>query len=729
MLALFILGGSFRAVEPARNPLTLERGERVVIVLPESLSSREEMAVEDLASFLQRSLRSVVQRHTGNVSLADLPTGTLVVVGTPSGQQLLRQEVPDLHTDSLGEEGCLVRVGSAQNRPLIVLTGLTPAGVSHAVYSFLENELGIGFFIDGNRVPEPERVVLEAGERREVPAVPIRGIFYHPTWQHPHANSWRLWSWERWRDALDWMRRKRFNTLPLMHDSGGYLWGDVLFREFPELKMNDRTLRHFVVDPAWRRKLNQKVFDHARKSGLSIAYNLFYTQVPEFFAESHPELKTYPLNMKNVGISASQPQNREIMKRYWGAILDTYGMDDSHLYFVCSYQHERSLPPEVPDRNQTTIEAYELLRELDPEARVYIETWCWKYRHECKEPYAPCPERNNTTLTENPKQEWEIFNRGVPKEIGVAEWDLKATPGRIPDPTFAGRPYVQLTHTTMEGWWPPATGRRSPRWMIDYFGDSIDNGAEGVLYFHIQANTNMILADLAARIGWEGRPDLSGFYRDYARRRFGQKAASTLAESLGLFCEAVELGAHGESSYGLSLGLTYPGIHHSGEGKLALALEGGQLNEAWLEARLALLRPHREALARSLLLARSLAPIAEGDAMYDRYLFELDYTAARFEGIESLFRAHLASMKGDARRAGELFQQAVELSLSVKEMFRDKPGYHMSEIRNLEPDVPFTKAFLEDWETRGYWQPRVRWFHVVWERLDEFQKKVEELRP
>jgi hypothetical protein len=62
-------------------------------------------------------------------------------------------------------------------------------------------------------------------------------------------------------------------------------------------------------------------------------------------------------------------------------------------------------------------------------------------------------------------------------------------------------------------------------------------------------------------------------------------------------------------------------------------------------------------------------------------------------------------------------------------MFRDLKGYHMTALRELEPAVPFTSAFLKDWETRGYWEPRSRWFHVVWERLDEFEALVRGLRP
>ena len=168
-------------------------------------------------------------------------------------------------------------------------------------------------------------MVLGNLERSETPAVPIRGIFYHPTWKHPHATSWRLWSWEGSRKYIDWMRRKRFNVLPAFHDEGGYFWGDVIFKTFPRLKMNDKSLAQFVVDPSWRTQLNKKMFRYARDSGIQIAYNLFYSQVPEFFADAYPELKYHPLNMRNVGISAIQPQCKEIMKKYWGALLDTYG--------------------------------------------------------------------------------------------------------------------------------------------------------------------------------------------------------------------------------------------------------------------------------------------------------------------------------------------------------------------------------------------------------------------
>ena len=358
-----------------------------------------------------------------------------------------------------------------------------------------------GLFVSGKRTGDrllpgrdahsrPQQVDLAGLDRTEKPAVPIRGLFFHHTWKSPHANSWRLWDFEGWKEAIDWMRRKRFNVVPMMCDTGGYMWGDVIFKTF-DIPRNDKTLAQFVVDPSWRRELNKKVFAYARGSGVRIAYNLFYSQVPEFFADYYPQLKYHPLNMRNVGINADQPKCRQIMRRYWKAILDTYGLDDSHIYLVCPYRHEHVMGEGFAGKNSMTNAAWEILQELDPEATMYVESWCWKYRDEkVKTPH---------TLDTNPGINWREFNEGVPREVGVVEWDV---PRSHPMPKeFDGRPYIQLTHTNMEGWWPPNTHGNHPQWLIDFFGNAIDHGAHGVLFFHIQANTNEILADLSSQIG------------------------------------------------------------------------------------------------------------------------------------------------------------------------------------------------------------------------------------
>ena len=724
-LAAFSRDSAFSAGEG----FVLDREARIAIVRPENPSPQQFLAVDDLTRFLQRTLKAVVRTYAATAKISEIDEPACFLFGTAQDNALLADlsRRAGVTTDGLGREGSLVRAVKLEGKALVFLSGEAPTGACYAAYSFLENELAVGFFIDGNQVPRLQHVSLEGLNRREVPAASIRGLFYHPTWRHPHANCWRLWGWKKWRETIDWMRRKRFNALPLFHDEGTYFFGDAIFKAFPEIERNDQTLAHYVVDPAWRTALNHKIFQYARDSGVAVAYNLFYSQVPDFFADFRPDLEYYPLSMYNVGISAIQPDCKEIMKRFWKEIFETYGLDDFHIYLVCSYQHESPLPDYYQNHNAATLQMMEVLKELDLEAKIYMETWCWKYHN------PPPPEQpRHEWLTENFHNEWKAFHAEIPREVGVVEWDNLKDPERVPDHSFDGRPYIQLVHTTMEGWWPPSTARRHPQWMIDYFSHSLDQGADGVMYFHIQAGTNMILADLGARIGLERNPSVEDFYQDYARRRFGSEVAETLAESLGLFCDAVAVPKPDVTTRwtvdDLTLSFNFPGFQGSAEAQLAQHLEAGSANPDWLDRRLAVFREKAGLLGSALLLARSVAPRLKDHQFYQQYCWELDYMAARMEGITALYRSHRLASE-HPRQSRVLFKRSLSAFDAVKELFRNLPGHWMSKLRDLEPDVPYTSAYLKDWETRGQWFPKVQNFHVVWERMGEFEARIRALEP
>ncbi|MGD9857654.1 MAG: hypothetical protein AB7U20_22140 [Planctomycetaceae bacterium] len=705
----------------------ITHGARVAIVVTaERLPAAGQLAIDDLSSYLQRSLKAVVRRYPPGTRLSALDEDAAIVVGASEDAGFV--QLVDVETADLGEEGALITSSALDEKPLVYLVGQTWTGACHAVYSFLEQELGIGFFIDGDRVPSLAALDLTGIQRSEIPRVPIRGLFYHPTWPHPHANCCRLWSWNEWKQYLDWMRHRRLNTVLLFHDDGGYSWGDALFNAFPQIPKNDKTLARFIVDPAWRTELNKQIVNYARQSGLKIAYNLFYSQVPEFVADYYPDLETHPLRMRNVGIKYTQPQCQEIMRQLWSSILDTYGVDDSHIYIACSYFHELALPEYLNSRNPPTLEMIDLLRELDPKAEIYIETWCWNYLQEAKTPMT-----RQQWLDMNALIEWKRFDAEIPRDIGVADWDRKQEPQRVPDPTFGGRPYTQLTHTLMEGWWPPDTVRRNPQWLMDYFNDSIDNGARGLLSFHIQANTNPLLADLTAQIGLREQP-LADYYRDYARRRFGAAVGDVMAESLAAFCDAVDLQpADNPDPVRGSLDdkanfLTFPGVTRSAEEMLfrSRELEGNQT--AWIERQLEIMRPGAAQAAHALMLARSVAPVLRDDPFFEEYRWQLDYLSARFAGIEGLYRSYLLA-DTDPAQARQQFHRAVTAFESIKALFAGNIRYKMNELRTVEPDVPYTKSFLDEWEFRGAKDKDTYTFHVVWERFPLFEEFLWSLRP
>jgi hypothetical protein len=710
----------------------IHKGARVaVVVTTGELPAPAQLAVGDLSSYLQRTLSAVVRRYPSDARLSAVEEDAVVIVGAandPGFIALVQQTGKSVSTEDLGDEGARVITAAVAKKPVVLLVGQTWTGACHAVYSFLEQELGVGFFIDGDHVPSLESLTLTDIDRTEVPRTSLRGLFYHPTWPHPHANCCRLWSFDEWKQYLDWMRRRRLNVVLLFHDEGGYCWGDAIFDAFPQIPKNDKTLARFITDPTWRTDLNKQIIDYARQSGLKIAYNLFYSQVPEFVADFYPHLEVHPLRMRNVGIRYTQPECKEMMRKFWGAILDKYGIDDSHIYIACSYKHELALPEYVDSRNAPTLEMIDLLRELDPDAKIYIETWCWNYLHEPKTPMT-----RQEWLDMNAVIEWKRFDAEIPRDIGVADWDRKQEPQRVPDPTFGGRPYIQLTHTTMESWWPPDTVRRHPQWMIDYFGDAIDNGAAGVLSFHIQANTNPLLADLTAEIGWR-EPELPAYYRDYARRRFGADVADTMARSLEAFCDAVDMqpASHPNPIRG-SLEdkanlLTFPGVRRSAEEHLHRSRELGEKRREWIEQELALMQTESSEAARAVLLARSVAPRLGDDAFYQEYLWQLDYISARLVGMEALYRAHLVA-DSDVQEARRQFDEALAAFDSLKALFEDNPRYKMDQLQAVEPDVPYTQAFLNDWEFRGALDKNAYLFHVVWERFPMFESFLRSLQP
>ncbi len=701
------------------NDTRLLSKQDVALVLPAAPSSELQLAISDLKSFLQRTLQVQWHEYGFDSRAASVAEPICIVVQVGDNREL------EIETSQLGPEDARVVGKVVGTKTVLALTGKTPKAAAYAIYSFLEKELGVGFFIDGDRIPHLDSAPIAPIDRTEKPAVPIRGLFFHHVWKHPHAHCWRLWDFDGWKQAIDWMRRKRFNTMPLFHDSGEYMWGDVIFDAFPQIPKNESTLADYVVDPTWRTNLNKKIIAYVRQSGLKVAYNLFYSQVPVFFRNSYPHLRYHELAMANLGINADQPECKELIKQYWKKLIDTYGVDDSHVYLVCSYRHERTLGEGFTNKNQPTLDAVSVLKEIDPKAQIYIETWCWKYRDEKVKTWE--------TLDANPGLEWRDFDRGIPKDIGVVEWDVRRMHSRDMPKGFNGRPYIQLVHSTMEGWWPPSTLRNHPQWIIDYMNYSIENGANGLLYFHIQANTNDLLADLGAEIGMVGRPDLRTYYRDYARRRFGAKSADVVAESIEAFCDAVDFGQNRETSpQRMFLALAPPGFFNSAEDVLMKCDATSPADrKRWIEERLAIVRSKLPRFYKALSLARSVAPQLHEETYFKQYLWELDYVASRFEGIENMYTAHLLA-DVDPKQAQQRFDRAMFAFQTFKELFRDRPGIRMSELKSLEPNVPFTESFLKDWETRGYWEgsPQTATnMHVIWERFDKYEAAVRAMLP
>jgi hypothetical protein len=480
----------------------------------------------------------------------------------------------------------------------------------------------------------------------------------------------------------------------------------VIFQEFPELPKNAETLEKCVVDPAYRTQLNQRIFRYARESGISVVYNLFYSEVPDFFQKAHPELIYHQLQMDNVGICASQPACRRIMRRFWGRIIETYGVDESHLYLICPYVHEGERCPYFPTSAPVAVQAYEVLKEIDPQARVFVETWCW----------------GRYWLKRDKPREWRDFLRLTPEEMGVADLDKKYTDNPEREELFhwyRPRPWLAWRILTLETDYPPSFMESSPQELVSDLRAAADHGASGIIAFNIIANSNMLLGDLSAELGWNPYLKEEDYLEDYLRRRYGASALSSMLESQRLQIQATDRAlriAGGETPFPAETEL------------YRKARDGDKDLDAWIAERLERFREKQQYAAKARELALAQSRNYPNDPLYAHDLWEMNYTVARWQGCIAFYEAYRSL--ADPGQSNAHFQEALKHFYEIKALFATRPEYSMANLPKLGKDVPYLPHFLKEWDTiHRRWTDIRPYYYPVWEHFDRYEWWLRGLDP
>jgi hypothetical protein len=698
---------------------------RYAIALGARPSSTERAASGDLADCI---LQMVGQRPLlvrGAADLAAVEAEAIFAIGTPDSNPLIARQTQSgadrLALDGLGPQGFAVQSGQLDGKPVLALAGQTGVAAMYATSTYLEKACGVGFFNDGNRVPPMAALPITGLSYRETPHFQQRVWLHHAVWTRPYDRSFRLWAFDDWKRLIDWMRRKKLNALNLFHDEGTYLWGDAIFRAFPEIPKNTQTLQHFTMLPEYRTELNRRIFHYARDHGVSILYNLFYSQVPDFFAQYFPELGYHQLQMGNLGICASQPACAQVMRRYWDEILDLYGLDETHLYGVCGYQHEAPLCEHFDTRTEPTRQAFELLRSLDPKARLFVENWCWYYGRK--------PGKN----PEHALHEWEEFHKTLPMEVGVYDWDRVARPWR---PTmrppgaafnwYKPREWISLHHLTMEWSAPPDYGWQSLTDTIHSIETGAEHEAMGLGTFHILARTNELPSYVFAEMAWAPKRSQAELVDAYLKLRFRPESLAALTASFAAHFEAVTpdarmLGVNPTNCWPAEWALVQK-----------LRTEGRSASRAYLDEKLADFQVRAAQTEKALALAQSVASQEMGNPFYDSYVWQLNYLKNRWYGLSEFFGAYQTEPTTESERvaAGEHFHHVLAAFYRLRAMYRDDPGIKMSGLSQAHTDVRYNPTFLENWQITIWRESEtIRHHNVVWEFFPEYEARLLALGP
>lgn len=662
------------------------------VILPDSSTPGEEVAFDDLVALLSRATGRPVAEHRGRLHPGG---GPAFLVGRLEHSPALRAlEDPDLVSlYSAGRSEILVKTLPENQPPVIVATGVSARAAADAVYCLLEDVLGFGFFPEQEQVPDLSAWQPHPLRVQARPTFEERLYATNAFWAAPWRYCSRLWDESEWESLIVWLRRKRFTGLVCYNDEGGHLWGRAFFDAFPEVPRKG-ALRGYVMDPDRRTELNHSIFRLARANGLNVAYKLMYSVLPDLIADAHPELLLHPQPTDSVAVCAATPECPDMMRRFWSRILQLHPPEERQLYIVCPYHHRAPVCEHVRSRSLPALDAVGLLRDMDPDARIYLET--------------PCgldPEAN--------AREWSDYRSQIPGDVGVVDWASGLEePGPRPDQVGCGPSWLTTIHLSRPGLYPPVSASITPERMQAEWSEVTRLGAAGVIVTNLIANSSTYLCDYAAGLNWNAglRPDTH--LLAYGRRRYGARAAEGMAR------------AYAHMAHCLVPELTLPGASLSLERQLVdLAADGGVTRE-WLAEQIADVSGWLEAACSARAIA--LEALEDDEATIpERFMRESAYAEWRCLTILALLRAHKSVSPVEA---AELVVEAVDHLRALAARYR-YPDLCMEGIRQLakERGVVYTPWFYENWrlvgERKGDAEQRA-WLFPTYEYFPEYERAV-----
>ena len=142
----------------------------------------------------------------------------LIIIGSDSVNDFVMNEVVNLRIDSLGirygtDDYC-VRSYNAGDRKALIFAGGRGRSTLYAIYHYFEKYLNCHYFWDGDVICHSDTIPMDNILLKETPRFDYRGLRY---FAHRGLKRFQAehWSFEDWKQELDWMIKKRSPCWPL----------------------------------------------------------------------------------------------------------------------------------------------------------------------------------------------------------------------------------------------------------------------------------------------------------------------------------------------------------------------------------------------------------------------------------------------------------------------------------------------------------------------------------
>ena len=497
------------------GPFTLvQAGQaRATIVIGKNAEYSERHSADELVAFVEKmsGARLPIREVANHGDLEDVD-GPIVAVGLADHNPVISALIEKgLLTDPgtlEGHDGYTLSSLKSGGRAVLALAGSNRSSAPYPVYHLLEHEFGCGFFQDGDFIPTKDTLTVRALRVEESSRFMERyGVSPLTTggWYTPG----QLYSYEDWKQTIDWMVKHRLNFITHISTQGA-----------TEL-VRQRALQRFHGEEPTYQASDTKPPYHARQVKLEkrvLAYVRSLGVVAPIWVKHAPHLKfEVRMNRPQTGegdyvtnFSLSHPGYSRWIQLFIEEHIKEFGTDHYYGGVGEPYSEQRFPEGAVFDDFLAASARYplEAVKRADPEGISTITGWPFLY-------WGNNVARMKGYMDNVGGDDFRVLDCGsAGTEAGNFYW---------------GRPWVAGGVLFFGG-------------DFTYFGDYANHqkGVQkllanpkadkcvGIAYNSELIDYNSLTFEFVSRASWNLDVDIDAYHKHYARIRYGEALAPVM---------------------------------------------------------------------------------------------------------------------------------------------------------------------------------------------------------
>lgn len=499
---------------------------RITIVSPASDALRVGHAGDELARYLELMTHAAIdQVNADTFDPADFDADYLIELQLGEAAAKLRN-LPGGENAELTGDGFLIEA-TGTNR--LRIAALEPQGLLYGVYDYLEQDCGVGFFWDGEYIPQRSDLPVEGIDRAEIPRWPRRHFNFPGSIGldkfHP-----KLRTMDHHKRLFDWMSRRKLNW-------SGYYAGPMIVYGGQAAKqvfsLNDTRAERqlfggwpgsWIFPAQLQTEILQQIFNYSRARGIQWIYYFPFGNLPPEMRDRHPEYPYIPgLGYDATTLQPDTPEAWDWSKKYLTAFIELYGTD--HVYMDSPYTESMgaaSLEDSFKLKLKGAERVLELFKDVDPEAIWHSDTWDLSAQQ-----MLWTPERIETYYTTLPQQNMLVYD--------LVDFNLEPRP-RAYERTnyFYETPWtLAFLHSFQGDDQLHGMLERVIEDVHDVASDPENKSMEGIYNVPETIGHNVLYFELTSELAWQPEGvTLESYLDNFARRRWGAEKDSSLRRAL-----------------------------------------------------------------------------------------------------------------------------------------------------------------------------------------------------